>query len=752
MTVVEKNSHREKMIEWMRAILEPGQITELRAVKIPGRNKPHQELGFFDYEHIPQMVDQAIKLTLRKPEGIYVMLNPLNPAILHRRRNRVDFAAADDGAADKDVMRRRWMLIDCDPIKADRKVSSSNQEKELAEMLAMEVKEWLSSRGWPDPIEADSGNGSHLLYRIDEAAADDSLVKSCLEALSERFKRTDVKVDTVPGNAARICKFYGTMARKGDHSDERPHRKSKVDVIPESMGIVTTVQLKDLAATLQVMPKTTPTPQRHDGQRTSLRGLSPIERARKYVAYIDPAVEGEQGHNQTWHCVMVLIDGFGLSVADAKPILEEWNQKCVPPWSESELMHKLTGAEEHRSINAGYLLGNDEPWSGPTSVTFDLESFGIVADVKPAPVPTSTTAANRGFSLNLISSEELSAKDFTQRFLINGILVANQPCIIGGKSKTLKTSIAIDLAFALGSGTRFLGEFNVPESVPVMVLSGESGGFTIQETARRIADRRGWPLGSANVLWGFDLPQLSRGDHLMVLEEGIRTNGIKCAIIDPAYLCLMGGDTQGRQASNVFDMGSLLQPLGDIGRRNKCTICLIHHHKKGGQFGKDPNAMPELEDLAFAGFTEWARQWLLIGRRSTYDTEKGLHELWLNVGGSAGHHGTWAVDIDEGVVDEEFKGRFWKPTVRRASEAVALKEERTQVAKTEERRERVLDLLRKKGHAMTPRQIRDLITPSVNQSAMASILDDLRECGLIMPTEVVRNKRKEEGWVISPRD
>jgi len=81
---------------------------------------------------------------------------------------------------------------------------------------------------------ADSGNGGHLLYRLDlpnNSRATD-LIQRVLIGAATRCAPPDVDLDLTVYNAARICKLYGTMARKGDSTADRPHRRSCILEIP----------------------------------------------------------------------------------------------------------------------------------------------------------------------------------------------------------------------------------------------------------------------------------------------------------------------------------------------------------------------------------------------------------------------------------------------------------------------------------------------------------------------------------------
>jgi hypothetical protein len=264
-----------------------------------------------------------------------------------------------------------------------------------------------------------------------------------------------------------------------------------------------------------------------------------------------------------------------------------------------------------------------------------------------------------------LTDASFAAADFRPAWLVRRLLVRGQPAVIGGPKKSLKTSLLVDLALSLGTGGRFLGTFPVERRVQVAVLSGESGGWTLQETRRRVAAAKGM-TGPADVVWGLKLPQLADAAQVEALAEQVEHYGVEVLVLDPLYLCLLAGVPANElSASNLYQVGPLFAVVARVLLSVGCTPILVHHYKLSRA---DHYAEPQLEDLAFAGIQEFVRQWLLLGRREKYQPGTGVHRLWLSAGGSVGHGGLWTVDVDEGVLLDDFTGRKWEVEVAPAGD------------------------------------------------------------------------------------
>ncbi|MFH0968265.1 MAG: hypothetical protein V1862_11340, partial [Methanobacteriota archaeon] len=253
----------EEIGQALGLLTAPGQVVELRVL---GESVSS---GYFDNPE--ELTRVAGILDNQGVHGVYITLNPVSPALLSRRANRIKhrLTRTDPTTADADIICRRWLPIDIDPIRPSG-ISSSGEEHEAALSRIGDIAAFLKELGFPDPVSADSGNGSHLLYRIDlpNDTASRDLIAACLSSLDTRFSDERCRIDTANSNAGRIWKLYGTVSRKGDSTGVRPHRRSRLMTVPDEIIPVPPALLTRLATLYEPEPDPEPV---KGGQSLDLR-------------------------------------------------------------------------------------------------------------------------------------------------------------------------------------------------------------------------------------------------------------------------------------------------------------------------------------------------------------------------------------------------------------------------------------------------------------------------------------------------
>ena len=292
----------------------------------------------------------------------------------------------------------------------------------------------------------------------------------------------------------------------------------------------------------------------------------------------------------------------------------------------------------------------------------DESSQDPLEAVRAPAVELDVSAAVEKASREMINVPTLLQANYRRGWLVKDILVANEPAVVGGQFKTLKTSVLVDLAVSLAFRKPFLDRFEVPNYRRVGLVSAESGEATLQETVARV-------LHSKNLTGVFSRRhqlrlsfrgfKLGDPEELASLGEMIRNYQLNVLILDPLYLMLLGGRGKGVNPASLYDMGPLFLDVARTCLDAGCTPILCHHATKHSGKRDEPLT---LQNLAFAGICEFARQWLLLKRREAYQQD-GIHKLTVSVGGSAGHAGCYALDVDEGRLDENFGGRTWNVKV-----------------------------------------------------------------------------------------
>jgi hypothetical protein len=123
--------------EALAALCAPGQVVEVRAITEEGMAS-----GYFnDLDALAAAVEP---LDAAGVQGTYITLNEVNPALLSRRANRIKgrLSKKDATTADSDIIRRRWLPIDIDPVRPSG-VSSTDEEHQAALVKAAEIAAFL---------------------------------------------------------------------------------------------------------------------------------------------------------------------------------------------------------------------------------------------------------------------------------------------------------------------------------------------------------------------------------------------------------------------------------------------------------------------------------------------------------------------------------------------------------------------------------------------------------------------------------
>lgn len=333
----------QALAEYLEYILEPGQIIYVFV------NGTRRREGYYDQDHLHKLAADLLKHN-GTAQGIYHGLNPVDLQLLSRVKNRLERAVAGVSPRNEDVTSRRLLLIDFDPVRPPEFQNHSTTKEELkcSRLKAIEVRNYLTGLNWPMPIRIMSGNGTHLLYRIDVPTDDGGLVKRVLQTLSKRFSDAAVKIDTAVHDARRITKLPGTKACKGVATSSRPHRTSRVSFRPKKLLVVPTKALERLAtqAPVPILVRTlldTPV------------AISPqhIQRTTNYLANLPPAIEGQNGSNRMFATVALLLNEFALPRTVAFDLVQVYNKRCVPPFSQDELEHKFDDVSAKIIENGG---------------------------------------------------------------------------------------------------------------------------------------------------------------------------------------------------------------------------------------------------------------------------------------------------------------------------------------------------------------------------------------------------------------
>jgi hypothetical protein len=313
---------------------------------------------------------------------VYWTINPVDDALLARQKNTI--CLMSETTTDASITRLAWQVANATLVK-------------------------LEELGFPESclVAASSGNGYHVLVRLPDlpnAEPSRTLLKRCLAALQSMVGNDQAEIDQKVYNASRILKAYGTMACKGESTDERPWRLSKLMIVPEQIEPCNLELLEKLAS---LAPDTAP--KRDSGEKR--RGPWTEQNLQAYLDWTGWDAKGPAEYNGGFRWVGTCVADD--SHRDAAVILWDtgwWSYTCFH--SSCEPTHSAAAFQAHWETIKGEkypIPGRDLLVAGADSGLVDLdlaEAAGGEGDAK-ALVEASQKEPKRFNSTDSGNSERL---------------------------------------------------------------------------------------------------------------------------------------------------------------------------------------------------------------------------------------------------------------------------------------------------------------------------------------------------------
>jgi hypothetical protein len=276
-----------------------------------------------------------------------------------------------------------------------------------------------------------------------------------------------------------------------------------------------------------------------------------------YLATIaEASVSGKDGSAAAFRFALALCRGLKLELPLAFYIFKTFfNPRCTfangspCPWTDADIMHKLTDAAASSQRTLGYLL-----------------------EGAPAPPPGQGPAASGWVELGVA---QICAPLPPVPWLVQDLgLAPGAPAIIGGYGYSGKTVAAQALAVAIAAGQPVWGAFAARQG-RVLHIDYEQGARLTSDRYQRLMVGMGvTPEQVGDRLTVVSMPSMYLSDAATEAFLTERCQGVDLVIIDSLHASCPAIEENEAGARRYLDV------LGRVSERTGCAFLVIHHARK----------------------------------------------------------------------------------------------------------------------------------------------------------------------------
>ncbi|MBY0316324.1 MAG: helicase RepA family protein [Bdellovibrionales bacterium] len=267
--------------------------------------------------------------------------------------------------------------------------------------------------------------------------------------------------------------------------------------------------------------------------------MTPVERARKYVRLIPGGLEGDGGYKNLFTTACILARDFNLAVKDALPILKEYNERCLPPWEERDLLENYNKALKYGKRDIGSKNSSVKAINKSRTENSALSMWTMSDFIKlnlPKPI-----------------------------WIVEGLFCLGGVSMIASKPKVGKSSLMLWMSLCISRGQDFLGRKCLKYKVIYLALEGNLGQLQ--------CDLRNLSASEEDILI-FHGSLKEKGFE--AFSESVKQNSPCVVIVDT-----LGKALDVKDLNDYTEVYNALEPFVKLTRETNSLIIFTHHQNKG---------------------------------------------------------------------------------------------------------------------------------------------------------------------------